>query len=115
MSKNNEPITAASISREVANWIEQDSNGGGAWSMFTLCTLKNMKLNFDVTMDYLSCITKEQFDYVCEAIDEVVYHFQKIEMVTLIEALYVKFYGKDENTVFYRDNIAGLRHCIKEK
>lgn len=111
----NEPITANSLREEVENWVNQDKENPGAWDMFTVHTLKKLQQNYDETMKYLSQITKSQFDFICEAIDEVVYHFQRIEMVELIENLYHKFYGNDTDTDFYRDNIKVLRDCIKNK
>ncbi len=115
MSRNKmEPVTAESIKAEIANWIVQDAEGGGAWSMFTLYTIKDMKKDYDVTMQYLADISKKQFDYICEAIDEVVYHYQRIEMVELIESLYTKFYGNERNSDFYHNNIECLRNCIKK-
>ena len=62
-------------------------------------------------MQYLAGIAKERFDYICEAIDEVVYYFQRIEM---IESLYTKFYGNDSNNDFYHNNIECLRNYIKK-
>lgn len=108
-------ITCDSITQEIAVWIKQEEEGGGAWSMFVLHTLKDLKRDYRITMEYLSAISKEQFDFVCDAIEEVVYHFQKEEMVDLIEALYAKFYGEEKNTELYRENIAGLRNCIRKK
>ncbi len=114
MSKrNSEPVSASFLDKEVSAWVEQDSKSNGAWNMFVVHTLKKMKLDYDVTMQYLANIKKEQFDFICEAIDEVVYHFQKTEMVELIESLYIKFYGEDRNTDFYNDNIKMLRKCVK--
>ncbi len=81
--------------------------------MFVLDTLKKMQKDYDITMQYLSQISKEQFDFVCDAIDEVVFCFQKAEMVDLIESLYYKFYGASTDTDSYREAIAGLRDCIK--
>ena len=115
MSRKNEPITVASLNQEIATWIEQDQESNGAWNMFMLVTLKKLQRDYDTTMQYLSQISKEQFDFVCEGIEEVVYHFQKIEMVELLESLYHKFYGESTDTEFYRDNIEGLRNCIKNK
>lgn len=112
--RKNDPMTAQSIRDEVTTWIKQDCLGGGAWSMFVMHTIKDMKKDYNTTMQYLSEMTKDHFDYVCEAIEEVVYHFQRMEMVKLIEDLYVKFYGDDKNTDFYHDNIEGLRNCIKK-
>ena len=112
--KKNNPVSAESLKSEIANWIDQDAEGGGAWSMFTLYTIKDMQKDFDVTMQYLADISKKQFDYICEAIDEVVYHYQRIEMVELIESLYEKFYGNDRDNDFYHNNIECLRNCIKK-
>ena len=111
--ERNEKVTAEAIREQVATWIEQDGDGGGAWNMFTLRTLKDLKRDYSVTMEYLANITKEQFDYVCEAIDEVVYHFQSVEMVELIETLYKQFYGDDKSTALYRENIKDLKSCTK--
>ena len=113
--KKNNSVTVEILNSEVAAWVEQDQESPGAWNMFLLATVKKMKNDYDVTMQYFSQISKEQFDFVCEGIEEVVYHFQKIAMVELIESLYHKFYGESEDTEFYRDNIAGLRNCIKNK
>lgn len=116
MSTNKiEPITVESLNKEISNWIEQDRESNGAWNMFTLVTLKELKQDYSVTMQYLSQMTKAHFDFVCEAIEEVVYHFQRIEMVDLLESLYHKFYGEGCDTDFYRDNIMGLRNCIRRK
>lgn len=109
----NEPVTVASLKQEIAVWVAQNRESPGAWSMFILDTLQKMKKDYDITMQYLSQISKEQFDFVCEAIDEVVYSFQRSEMVDLIESLYHKFYGESTETDLYRDTIAGLRDCIK--
>ena len=111
--KKNDPVTAESLKTEIANWIAQDVEGDGAWSMFTLYTIEDMKKDYDVTMQYLADISKMQFDYICEAIDEVVYHYQRIEMVELIESLYEKFYGNDRDNDFYHNNIERLKNCIK--
>lgn len=112
--KKNDLVTAESLKTEIDNWIDQDAEGGGAWSMFTLYTIKDMKKDYNVTMRYLADISKKQFDYICEAIDEVVYHYQRVEMVELIESLYEKFYGNDRNNDFYHNNIECLRNCIKK-
>lgn len=115
MSRKNEPITVESLNKEISTWVEDDKEGNGAWNMFTLFTLKDMQRDYDITMQYLSQMPKEHFDFVCEAIEEVVYHFQRMEMVELIETLYHKFYGDGCDTEFYCDNIKGLRNCIKSK
>ena len=112
--KKNDLVIAESIKVEIANWIDQDTEGDGAWSMFTLYTIKDMKKDYNVTMQYLADISKKQFDYICEAIDEVVYHYQRIEMVELIESLYTKFYGNDRNNDFYHNNIECLRNFIRK-
>ena len=114
MSTNKiELITVESLDKEVSTWVEQDKNSPGAWSMFILVTMKKLKQDYDTTMQYLAQITKEQFDFVCEAIEEVVYHFQRIEMVDLIEARYREFYGDDYGTELYTHSISSLRGCIK--
>ena len=41
--KKNDPVSAESLKSEIANWIDQDAEGGGVWSMFTLYTIKDMK------------------------------------------------------------------------
>lgn len=112
--KKNEQITVELLNNEIAGWVKDDNVSPGAWDMFYSVTLKKLKNNYDITMQYLTQITKEQYDFVCDAIDEVVYHFQKIEMVELIENLYYKFYGQSTNTEFYNDNIKGLKDCIKK-
>ena len=81
-----EPITVEMLREEAANWVVQDGENPGAWSMFVLETLQKMKWDYNITMQYLLQISKEQFDFVCEAIDEVVYSFQRSEMVDLIDA-----------------------------
>ena len=40
--KKIDPVTAGSLKTEIANWIDQDAEGGRAWSMFTLYTIKDM-------------------------------------------------------------------------
>ncbi len=115
MSRKNEPITVASLNQEIATWIEQDQESNGAWSMFTLVTLKKLQRDYDTTMQYLSQISKEQFDFIGPVLDEIVYPFQKFEMVELLENLYRKFYGESTETEFYRDSIEGLCNCIKTK
>lgn len=112
-AKKNKPITVDSLNKEIANWVEQDQKNPGAWNMFSLVTLKEMQRDYDITMQYLSQITKEQYDFVCSAIEEVVYHFQKMEMVDLIESLYHKFYGESCDTEFYCDYIKELHNCIR--
>ena len=112
-TRKNETITSDVLTKEIANWVEQDSENPGAWNMFILVTLKKLKYDYNVTMQYLSQITKDQFDFICEAFDEVVHHFQKIEMIEHIESLYQNFYGNDKDTDLYRENIAILRACIK--
>ena len=114
-SKTNKTINVESLSKEIATWVEQDKENPGAWNMFTLVTLKRLKSDYEITMQYFSQITKEQFNFVIEAIEDIVYHFQRIEMVELVEKLYCDFYGENKNTNFYRDNIEGLRNCIKNK
>ena len=111
--KGNEQITVEMLNNEIAGWVKDDKVSPGAWDMFYSITLKKLKKNYDITMQYLTQITKEQFDFVCDAIDEVVYSFQKIEMVELIESLFHKFYGQSTDTEFYKNNIKGLRDCIK--
>ena len=115
LTKKIKAVTVESMNNEISLWVEQDKESNGAWNMFTLFTLKDLQRDYDITMQYLSQITKEHFDFVCEAIDEVVYHFQRMEMVELIEALYHKFYGENCDTEFYCENIKGLRNCIKNK
>ena len=110
-----EPITVEMLREEAANWVVQDGENPGAWSMFVLEILQKMKWDYNITMQYLLQISKEQFDFVCEAIDEVVYSFQRSEMVDLIETLYHKFCGESTETDLYRDTIAGLRDCIKNQ
>ena len=112
--RKNSTVTVESIRRDVGAWVVQDGEGDGAWNMFILHTVKDMMQDYAVTFQYLSQITKEQFDFVCEAMDEVVFHFQKIELALLMEELYRKFYGENTQTDFYRDNIQGLRSCIKK-
>lgn len=112
--KKNNSITVAVLNEEIATWVAQDQGNPGAWSMFTLVTLKKMQQDYDITMQYLSQISKEQFDFVCEGIEEVVFCFQKVEMVELIESLYHKFYGESKDTDFYHNNIEGLYNCIKK-
>ena len=114
MSKNKSKIiTAESLREEITTLIKQDQESDGAWNTFMLYTIKDMMQDYDVMVQYLCDITKEQFDFICEAIDEVVYHFQKPELIGIIENLYHKFYGDDKSTAFFRDNIEGLRNCIK--
>ena len=114
MSTNkSETVTVESLNSEISTWVEQDRDNPGAWSMFVLHTLKKMQRDYNVTMEYLAQVTKEQFDFVCEAIEEVVYHFQRIEMVDLIEARYREFYGEEYGTVLYIESISALRGCIK--
>jgi hypothetical protein len=69
--RKNSPVTVESIRRDVAAWVVQDGEGDGAWNMFILHTVKDMMQDYAVTFQYLSQITKEQFDFVCEAMDEV--------------------------------------------
>ena len=114
-NKNRNIITSESLSEQIEKLVAEDKESPGAWNYFILCTIKDLKHDYDVTTKYLSNINKEQFDFVCEGIEEVVYHFQKIEMVELVESLYHKFYGESTDTEFYRDNIEGLRNCIKNK
>lgn len=78
-----------------------------------ISTVKKMKMSYDATMQYLKDITKEHFDFIIEGIENVVYHFGRAEMVELIEALYVKFYGDDTDTELYRDNIEPLRAVLR--
>ena len=111
--KKNDSVSVEILNSEIADWVEQDQESPGAWDMFLMVTVKKMKSDYSVTMQYLSQISKEQFDFVCEGIEEVVYHFQRIEMVELIESQYHKFYGENKDTEFYHDNIEGLRNCIK--
>ncbi|MBQ7307434.1 MAG: hypothetical protein IJW82_02800, partial [Clostridia bacterium] len=66
-----------------------------------------------ITMQYFNQITKEQFEFVGDVFDLIVYPFQKIEMVELLENLYLKFYDNNINTDFYNDNIKNLKQCIK--
>ena len=113
VDKRDRSVTAEALRREIADLVLHDHEDEGAWCTFTFSTLKDMQLDYDVTMEYLSTVTKEQYDFVCEAIEEVVYHFQKLEMVELLETLYDRFYGHDRDTAFYRDNIKPLRDCIK--
>ncbi|MBR7095670.1 MAG: hypothetical protein IKC73_05585, partial [Clostridia bacterium] len=112
-SKKNDPIMAEYLKEEIGNLVEQDTKSPGAWNIFILSTVKKLQYDYDETMKYLSQITKAQFEFVCEVIDEVVYHFQREEMVDLIKELYHKFFGESTDTAFYRDNIEGLRNCIK--
>ena len=113
MSRKNESVTVVSLNQEIETWIEQDQESPGAWSMFMLVTLKKLQQDYEITMQYLTQISKEQFDFVCPVIDEIVYSFQKMEMVELIENLYHKFYGASKDTEIYCDSIEGLRNCIK--
>ena len=113
--KKNDSLSVEVLNREIADWVEQDSESPGAWDMFLLVTVKKMKSDYGVTMQYLSQISKEQFDFVCEGIEEIVHHFQKLEMVELIESQYHKFYGDRKDTEFYRDNIEGLRNGIQNQ
>ncbi len=112
--KRTEPITAESIRNEISVWIADDGKSGGAWDMYVISTVKNMKKSYDVTMQYLKDVTKEHFDFIIEGIEEVVHHFGRIEMVELIESLYAKFYGDDKGTDLYRENVEPLRAVIKE-
>ena len=112
-TKKSETVTVESLNSEISTWVEHDRDNPGAWNMFVLHTLKKMQRDYNVTMDYLAQITKEQFDFVCEAIEEVVYHFQRIEMVDLIEARYREFYGDDYGTELYTHSISSLSGCIK--
>lgn len=76
MSKNKSKIiTAESLREEITTLIKQDQESDGAWNTFMLYTIKDMMQDYDVMVQYLCDITKEQFDFICEAIDEVVYHF----------------------------------------
>lgn len=111
--KKNDSLSVEVLNREIANWVEQDPVSPGAWDMFFTVTIKKMKSDYDVTMQYLSQISKEQFDFVCEGIEEVVHHFQKLEMVELIESQYHNFYGESKDTEFYHNNIECLKNCIK--
>ena len=113
MSKPNN-ITVDSLFNEIALWAEQDNENPGAWNMFMLQTLPKLKADFTITMQYLSSIDKIQFDFISDIIEELVYHFQKNEMLDMIEALYKKFYGDNKDTYLYRENIKNLKNCIKE-
>ena len=113
--KKSETVTAAELRAQIADLVAHDHEGEGSWSTFTLSTLKDLQLDYAVTMEYFSTITKEQYDFICEGIEDVVYHFQRIEMVELLEALYAKFYGCDRDTELYRYSIEPLRGCIKSR
>ena len=113
-NKNYTKITAAYLNEQIGKLVEEDNTNPGAWNYFVLCTTTDLKQDYNVTMEYLSEISKEQFDFICEGMEEVVYHFQKTEMVDLIENLYHKFY-MDKETNFYKNNVAPLRNCIKNK
>ena len=113
--KKNGLKDAETLRQEIAFWVKEEPVSAGAWDMFVLCTLKDLQKDYAITMECLEGLEKEQFDFVCDAIEDVVYHFQKIEMVELIERLYTKFYGEDQDTELYRTDISGLRNCIKAK
>lgn len=116
MSRNkNESITMYTLNQEISEWIKQDHENPGAWSMFTLITLKKLKQDYDITMQYLAQISKEQFDFISPIFDEIVFYFQRLEMVELIKNLYNKFYGENKDTELYHDSIEGLDNCIKNK
>ena len=110
MSRKRKIISAESLYQEIEALVKEDMESPGAWNMFTQSTIKDLKFDYDITMTYLASMTKEHFDFVCEAIDEVIYYFQKPEMVDLIENLFRKFYGSNTDCDFYRDNIAILHN-----
>ena len=76
---------------------------------------KKLQRDYDTTMQYLSQISKEQFDFIGPVLDEIVYPFQKLEMVELLENLYRQFYGESKDTEFYQDSIEGLRGGLKNQ
>lgn len=113
MSKKElEPLCSQSLFDEISRCIREENTVGGGWDWFTTATIPKLCQSYEITMQYFSKITKEHFDFVCEGIEEVVYHFQSLELVEKIEAAYASFYGKDTSTDMYRENIAGLRLCL---
>ena len=109
-------ITAHTIEEEVKQALAEEEIGGsaGAWDQFTLVTLPHLCTDLDVTMQYFRSISKEQFDYVCDMADEIVYKLQSTELCELIESLYHKFYGNDLDTEMYRQNISNLKHVLRK-
>ena len=73
--------------------------------------------SLSVTLDYLNQITEEEFNVLGENhwFEHIVGKFKSAEVLDIICLTYHKFYGESTDTEFYRDNIEGLRNCIKNK
>ena len=70
-----------------------------------------------ITLDYLRQISKREFDALGENgyFEDILRRFPSVEILDVIEMRYLDFYGDNKNTDFYRENIAGLRNCIRSK
>lgn len=44
--KKNDSLSVEVLNREIADWVEQDSESPGAWDMFLLATVKKMKSDY---------------------------------------------------------------------
>lgn len=67
-----------------------------------------------VTLNFLRQVERIAFEAIAYCFESIIIKFQSAAILREIEELYEKFYGSDENTDFYLDNIKGLKNCIKE-
>lgn len=115
MPRKKEDISVQKIKDFTKKYIslmqdEHEDSGEWAYVMLEPYLMKDCT----VTTDFLKQMDKTEFDAIAYCFSEIVYKFQSVKMIEIIETLYLQFYGNDKTTEFYHDNIEGLRNCIKK-
>ena len=75
----------------------------------------DLTANEEVTLRYLMQISKDEFDVLGEDhwFDDILKKFKSVEILNVIHAQYIKFYGNDKTSGFYQDSIEYLCKYIK--
>lgn len=67
----------------------------------------------EATLGFLKGMVKLEFDAIAYLFDEIVYKFNSVEILSVIQNKYAEFYGDNKNTDIYNESIKGLENCIR--
>jgi hypothetical protein len=111
---NNERITVAKLKALTTKFIELVQNefeNSTEWAYVML--EPDLLKNEECTVSFIEQMNKEEFNAISDFFMQIADRFQSKKLIELIEAQYRSFYGDNTDSDLYRDNIKGLRDCIK--
>lgn len=109
-----EQITVEMLKEITKEYIRQENDEMENSTDYAYFALEPKLLkNEEVTTEFLKQSSKDEYDAIAYLFYDIVYKFQSLSLIDLIESLYSKFHGENDSE-FYNEYVDNLQKCIKE-